>query len=106
MQHIRKGDEVIVLAGRDKTRRGTVLARVGADKVLVEGINEVKKHQKPNPMTNEPGGIIKKAMPIHISNVALFNPETGKADKVSFKEQDGHKVRVYRSNGNVVGVKS
>lgn len=107
MQNIRKGDEVIVIAGRDKTRRGTVLARVGEDRVLVEGINVVKKHQKPNPMTNEQGGIVDKTMPIHISNVALVNPETGKADRASIKvEEDGRKVRVFRSNGKAVGAKS
>lgn len=106
MQNIRKGDEVIVIAGRDKSRRGTVLSRVDADRVLVEGINVVKKHQKPNPMTNEQGGIVSKTLPIHISNVALVNPETGKADRVSIKEEDGRKVRVFRSNGKAVGAKS
>lgn len=105
MQRIRKGDEVIVLAGRDKTRRGVVLARVGDDKVLVEGVNIAKKHVKPNPMLNNPGGIVNKTMPIHISNVAIINPETGKADKVRIKEVDGRKVRVFRSNDKVVGEK-
>lgn len=105
MQRIRKGDEVIVLAGRDKSRRGVVLSRVGDDKVLVEGINVAKKHVKPNPMLNNPGGIVNKNMPIHISNVALINPETGKADKVRIKEVDGRKVRVFRSNDKVVGEK-
>lgn len=105
MQRIRKGDEVIVLAGRDKTRRGVVLSRVGDDKVVVEGINVAKKHVKPNPMLNNAGGIVSKNMPIHISNVALVNPETGKADKVRIKEVDGRKVRVFRSNEKVVGEK-
>ena len=105
MQRIRKGDEVIVLAGRDKTRRGVVLSRVGDDKVVVEGINVAKKHVKPNPMLNNPGGIVNKNMPIHISNVAIINPETGKADKVRIKEVDGRKVRVFRSNDKVVGEK-
>ncbi|NLP32091.1 MAG: 50S ribosomal protein L24 [Oligella ureolytica] len=105
MQRIRKGDEVIVLAGRDKSRRGVVLSRVGDDKVIVEGINVAKKHVKPNPMLNNPGGIVNKNMPIHISNVALINPETGKADKVRIKEVDGRKVRVFRSNDKVVGEK-
>jgi large subunit ribosomal protein L24 len=105
MQRIRKGDEVIVLAGRDKTRRGVVLSRVGDDKVVVEGINVAKKHVKPNPMLNNAGGIVSKNMPIHISNVALVNPETGKADKVRIKEVDGRKVRVFRSNDKVVGEK-
>ncbi|WP_144637253.1 50S ribosomal protein L24 [Bordetella genomosp. 13] len=106
MEKIRKGDEVIVLTGRDKTRRGTVLARVDADHVLVEGINVVKKHAKPNPMAGNPGGIVEKTMPIHISNVALFNPATGKADRVGIKEEDGRKVRVFRSSGAVVGAKA
>lgn len=106
MEKIRKGDEVIVLAGRDKTRRGTVLKRVDANHVLVEGINTLKKHVKPNPMAGTQGGIVDKTMPIHISNVALFNSETGKADRVSIKEVDGRKVRVYRSSGSVVGAKA
>ncbi|MDQ2137195.1 50S ribosomal protein L24 [Alcaligenaceae bacterium A4P071] len=106
MNNIRKGDEVIVLTGRDKTRRGVVLACLDADHVLVEGINTVKKHTKPNPMANNPGGIIEKTMPIHISNVALFNPATGKADRVGVKEVDGRKVRVFRSNGAEVGAKA
>jgi ribosomal protein L24, bacterial/organelle len=106
VEKIRKGDEVIVLTGRDKTRRGTVLKRVDADHVLVEGINTLKKHVKPNPMAGTQGGIVDKTMPIHISNVALFNSETGKADRVSIKEVDGRKVRVYRSSGSVVGAKA
>ncbi len=106
MNKIRKGDEVIVLTGRDKSRRGTVLARVDADHVLVEGINVVKKHTKPNPMANQPGGIVDKTMPIHVSNIALFNPATGKGDRVGFTQVDGKKVRVFRSNGAVVGVKA
>ena len=106
MQNIRKGDEVIVLTGRDKQRRGTVLARVGEDKVLVEGINVVKKHVRANPMTGSQGGIVDKTLPIHISNVALFNPETGKGDRVGVKVVDGNKVRVFRSNGAEVGAKA
>src|SRR5699024_7865654 len=106
MQKIRKGDEVVVLAGRDKARRGVVLARVGSDRVLVEGINMVKKHSRGNPMAGVAGGIIDKTMPIHISNVALFNPETEKGDRVGFKQVDGKKVRVFRSNGAVVGAKA
>ena len=106
MNKIRKGDEVIVIAGRDKKRRGVVLARVDADHVLVEGVNVVKKHQRPNPMTGAQGGIVDKTMPIHVSNVAIFNPATGKADRVGIKEVDGRKVRIYRSNGEVVGVKA
>ncbi|SOE46004.1 LSU ribosomal protein L24p (L26e) [plant metagenome] len=106
MNKIRKGDEVVVLTGRDKKRRGTVLARIDADHVLVEGINVVKKHVRPNPMQNNPGGIVEKTLPIHISNVAIFNPASGKADRVGIKEVDGRKVRVYRSSGDVVGAKA
>lgn len=105
MQKIRKGDEVIVLAGRDKTRRGTVL-NVDGDRIVVEGINVVKKHVRPNPMAGVQGGIVDKTMPIHISNIALINPETDKADRVGFSVVDGRKVRVYRSNGKVVGAKA
>lgn len=106
MEKIRKGDEVIVLTGRDKQRRGTVLVRVDTDHVLVEGVNVVKKHTRPNPMVGSPGGIVEKSMPIHISNVAIFNPATGKADRVSIKEMDGRKVRVFRSSGDVIGAKA
>ena len=106
MNKIRKGDEVIVLTGRDKTRRGTVLSRVDADHVLVEGVNVVKKHVRPNPMQNNPGGIVEKTMPIHISNVAIFNPASGKADRVGIKEVDGRRVRVFRSNGETIGAKA
>lgn len=106
MQKIRKGDEVVVLTGRDKNRRGTVLQRVDADHVVVEGINVVKKHVKANPMAGTPGGIVDKTLPIHISNVALFNPETGKGDRVGIQVVDGRKVRIFRSNGAVVGAKA
>lgn len=105
MQKIRKGDEVIVLTGRDKRRRGTVL-NVNGDQILVEGINVAKKHVRPNPMTGVQGGIVDKTMPIHISNIALVNPETDKADRVGFSVVDGRKVRVFRSNGKVVGAKA
>ncbi len=102
---IRKGDDVIVLAGKDKGKRGTVLKLVGEDRVLVENINLAKKHAKPNPMKGEPGGIVEKEMPLHISNVALFNPVSNKADRVGFKTlEDGRKVRVFKSNGEVVDV--
>jgi large subunit ribosomal protein L24 len=105
MKRIRKGDEVVVLAGRDKGKRGTVLRRVDADHVVVEGVNRVKKHQRPNPMKGQTGGVVDKDMPIHISNVALFNPATQKADRVAFKLlSDGRKVRVFRSNGEQVDV--
>ena len=85
MEKIRKGDEVIMLTGRDKKRRGTVLSRVDIDHVLVEGINVVKKHTRPNPMQGTTGGITDKTMPVHISNVAIFNPATGKADRVGIQ---------------------
>ncbi|RMG36551.1 MAG: 50S ribosomal protein L24 [Gammaproteobacteria bacterium] len=103
-RRIRKGDDVIVLAGKDKGKRGTVLA-VLEDRVIVENINLAKKHQKPNPNKGEPGGIVDKEMPLHISNVALFNPATNKGDRVGFKIlEDGRKVRVFKSNGEVVDV--
>jgi large subunit ribosomal protein L24 len=103
MQRIRKGDEVIVLAGRDKGKRGTVLRRVDADHVVVEGVNRVKKHQRPNPMKGVTGGIVDRDLPIHVSNVALFNPATKKADRVSSKTlQDGRKVRIFKANDEQV----
>jgi large subunit ribosomal protein L24 len=103
MQKIRKGDDIVVRTGRDKGKRGTVLRRVGDEHVLVEGINRVKKHQRPNPMKNQTGGIIEKEMPIHISNVALFNPQTKKADRIGVKLlDDGRRVRVFKSNGEMV----
>jgi large subunit ribosomal protein L24 len=102
MDKIRKNDEVIVLAGKDKGKRGIVKQRVDANRIVVEGINVAKKATKPNPMTGNTGGIVDKLMPIHISNVALFNAAAGKADRVAFKEVDGKKVRVYKSSGEVV----
>ncbi len=102
MEKIRKNDQVIVLTGKDKGKRGVVQQRVDADHVIVEGINVVKKAVKPNPMTGAVGGIVNKTMPIHISNVALFNAATGKADRVGVKLVDGKRVRVYKSNGEVV----
>lgn len=105
MNKIRKGDDVVVLAGKDKGRRGVVSARVDAHRLLVEGVNRVKKHTKPNPLKGQQGGITEKEMPIHISNVALFNPSTQKADKVGIKVlDDGRKVRVLKSNGEVFDV--
>lgn len=102
MNKIRKGDEVAVLTGKDKGKRGTVL-RVDGDVVVVEGINRVKKHVRPNPMKGEVGGIVEKEMPIQASNVALFNAATQKADRVGFKVlEDGRKVRVFKSSGEVV----
>ena len=103
MQRIRKGDEVVVLAGRDKGKRGTVLRRVDAQHFVVEGVNRVKKHQRPNPMKGVTGGIVDKDLPIHVSNVALFNPATKKADRIGVKTlQDGRKVRVFKDNGEQV----
>ncbi|MGH8709018.1 MAG: 50S ribosomal protein L24 [Burkholderiales bacterium] len=103
MQRIRKGDEVVVITGRDKGKRGTVVRRVNAEYLVVEGVNRVKKHQRPNPMKGLTGGIVDKDMPVHVSNLALFNPATQKADRVGFKElQDGRKVRVFKSNGEQV----
>ncbi len=103
MQKIRKGDDVIVLTGRDKGKRGAVLRRVGLEHVVVEGVNRVKKHQRPNPMKNQTGGIIEMEMPMNISNVALFNPQTQKADRVGIKTlEDGRKVRTFKSNGEMV----
>ena len=105
MEKIIKGDEVIVITGKDKGRRGVVLSRVDAERVLVEGVNRVKKHVKPNPMKGVQGGIVDKDMPVHISNVALFNPATKKADRVGIKVlEDGRKVRVFKSNGEQVDV--
>jgi len=104
MDKIRKNDEVIVLTGKDKGKRGVVKQRVNADYVVVEGVNIVKKATKPNPMTGATGGIVDKAMPIHVSNVALFNPATGKADRVGVKLVDGKNIRVFKSNGEAVKV--
>ena len=103
MNKIRKGDEVIVIAGRDKGKRGTVSLRVDEDRVVVDGINIVKKHAKPNPMRGITGGIVEKAMPIHQSNVAIYNKATGKADRVGIKTlQDGSRVRVFKSSGEEI----
>jgi large subunit ribosomal protein L24 len=103
MNKIRKGDEVIVIAGRDKGKRGKVTLRAADDRVVVEGINLVKKHTKPNPMKGTTGGVVEKSMPIHQSNVAIFNAATGKADRVGVKLlADGKKVRVFKSNGNEI----
>ena len=105
MNKIRKGDEIIVIAGRDKGKRGTVSLRVDADRVVVDGINLVKKHAKPNPMKGVTGGIVEKAMPIQQSNVAIFNKATGKADRVGIKTlQDGTRVRVFKSSGDEIKV--
>jgi large subunit ribosomal protein L24 len=103
MNKIRKGDQVIVLTGRDKGKRGTVTQRVDEERLVVEGINVVKKHVKPNPMKGTTGGVIDKTMSIHQSNVAIFNPATGKADRVGIKVlADSSKVRVFRSSGEEI----
>jgi large subunit ribosomal protein L24 len=110
MKKIRKGDQVIVTTGKDKGKRGTVLRVFESGKVLIEGVNRVKKHQRPNPMKGQTGGIVDKEMPIDISNVMLVNPATGKGDRVGFKflEAQGgaaaRKVRFFKSNGEVVDV--
>jgi large subunit ribosomal protein L24 len=104
MEKIRKGDEVIVLTGKDKGKRGVVQQRVDAQHIVVDGVNVAKKAVKPNPMTGATGGIVDKLMPIHVSNVALFNAATGKADRVGVKLIDGKRVRVYKSTGEVVKV--
>ena len=102
MRKIRKGDNVVVIAGRDKGKRGTVNAILG-DRVLVSGVNQVKKNQRPNPMKNEQGGIVNKELPIHVSNIALWNPVTQKADRVGIRMlEDGRKVRFYKSNGEQI----
>ena len=102
MEKIRKGDVVVVLTGKDKGKTGVVTRRVDADYVTVEGIKVAKRHVRPNPMAGVEGGIVAKVMPIHISNVALFNAKTQKADRVGIKEVDGKKVRVFKSNGEAV----
>jgi len=105
MQRIKKGDEVVVISGRDKGKRGTVLRRVDAQHVLVEGVNRVKKHQRPNPMKGQTGGIVDLDKPIHISNVALFNPATKKADRAGIKVlEGGRRVRAFKANGEQVDV--
>ena len=103
MLRIKKGDEVVVISGRDKGKRGMVLRRVDAEHLVVEGVNRAKKHMRPNPMKNITGGIVDKDMPIHVSNIALYNPATQKADRIGFKSlADGRKVRVFKSNGEQV----
>ena len=103
MQRIIKGDQVVVITGRDRGTKGTVLSRVDDRHIIVEGVNVVKKAVRPNPALGVEGGIVDKTLPIDQSNVMLLNPETGKGERVGFKEVDGKKVRVFKSNGAVVG---
>ena len=104
MRKIRKGDSVVVITGRDKGKRGDVARVVDAEHVVVNGINTVKRHTRPNPLKNQPGGIVTKEQPIHVSNVAIWNPVTQKADRVGFRTlQDGRKVRYFKSNGEQIG---
>ena len=103
MNKIRKGDQVVVLTGRDKGKRGTVSERVDADHIVVEGVNVVKKHVKPNPLKGTTGGVVDKTMPIHQSNVAIWNAAAGKGDRVGIKTAaDGKKVRVFKSTGDEI----
>ena len=110
MQKIRKGDQVVVTTGREKGKRGTVLRVLESGKVVIEGVNRVKKHQRPNPMKGQTGGIVDKEMPLQLSNVALVNPATGKPDRVGFRFLEAQaggeprKVRFFKSNGEVVDV--
>ena len=102
MNRIRKGDQVIVTAGKDKGKKGEVV-RVAGDKVVIANINIIKRHTKPNPQAGQPGGVVEREAPIHISNVMLFNPATGKGERVGFKVlEDGRKLRVFRSSGEAV----
>ena len=103
MRKIKRGDDVVVTSGKDKGKRGTVLRVVDAEHLVVEGANKVKKHQRPNPMRGLTGGIIEKEMPLHVSKIAIFNPQTRKADRVGFRLlEDGRKVRFFKSNGEVI----
>jgi large subunit ribosomal protein L24 len=103
MRKIRKGDNVVVIAGRDKGKRGDVARIVDDSHVIVNGVNTVRRHTKPNPMKNQPGGIISKEVPIHISNVAIWNPVTQKPDRIGFRlMEDGRKLRFYKSNGEQI----
>ncbi len=105
MKKIRKGDEVVVIAGRDKGKRGTVSKIISDEQLLVEGVNVVKRHTRPNPSKGTTGGIIEKEMPIHRSNIALYNPQLSKADRVGIKRlEDGKKVRFFKSTDEVVDI--
>ena len=103
MAKLKKGDEVIMIAGKDRGRRGTVTRVIPDDRLIVENVNLVKKHQRPNPQSGVAGGIVEKEMPIHISNVAIYNSATDKADRIGFKFlDDGRKVRIFKSNNQVI----
>lgn len=103
MKKIRKGDDIIVIAGKDKGKRASVSSVIGSNKVLLQGVNVVKKHQKPNPSTGASGGIVEMAKPIDISNIAIFNFTTKKADKIGFKiDENNQKKRIFRSTGELV----
>ncbi len=105
MNKLRKGDEVIVIAGKDKGKRGVITARINENLLLVGNVNQVKKHQKPNPAANDLGGIVLKSMPIQQSNIAIYNAFSGKADRIGIQlNDDGSKVRIYRSSGQEIGV--
>ena len=104
MRKIKKGDNVVVVTGRDKGKRGDVARVVDAEHVVVNGINTVKRHTRPNPLKNQPGGIVTKEQPIHVSNVAIWNPVTQKADRIGFRTlDDGRKVRYFKSHGEQLG---
>jgi large subunit ribosomal protein L24 len=102
MLKIKKDDEIVVISGRDKGKRGDVLRVLGDDRLLVAGVNIVKKHQRPNPNVGQPGGIVEQEAPIQVSNVAIWNPDESKADRVGFRVEDGRKVRFYKSTGKVI----
>ena len=103
MRKIKKGDNVVVIAGRDKGKRGDVARVVDDTHVIVNGVNQVKRHTKPNPMKNQPGGIVTKEVPIHVSNVAIWNPVTQKPDRIGFRlMEDGRKLRFFKSNGEQI----
>lgn len=104
MNKIKVGDDVMVIAGKDKNKRGTVL-KMDGERVVVENVNMAKKHQKPNPQRGVPGGIVDKEMPLHVSNIGVYNPTRGRADRIGFKAlEDGKKVRIFKSDGEVVDV--
>lgn len=103
MRKFRRDDEVIVIAGRDKGTRGTITRMVGDDKVIVAGVNMIKRHTRPNPNLGQPGGIVEKEAPLHISNVAIFNPDSGAADRVGIRiDEDGGKTRFFKSSGEAI----